>query len=381
MSSGKVYLPQSVLEAAKVRIAWLFDEFDQVIVNYSGGKDSATLLHLTLEVAEEKGKLPVPLLFIDQEAEWKTVIEHIREVMSDPRVEPAWLQVPFKVFNATSTIDPWLECWEPGKENLWMRPKEPDSIHENVYGTDRFAELFDRYVAVTYEGKTVAQLAGVRCSESPARMKGLTSYATYKWITWGSKSGKKGPGHFTFYPLFDWSDSDVWKAIHEHGWPYCKIYDAMYQQGVPFRKMRVSNLHHETAVETLFYLQEIEKDTWERLSLRLSGVNTAKHLRTDFLTPTELPPMFADWREYRDYLLEKLIDDPEHRKVFASRFASADARYVDEVQGALCKMQIASILTNDYHGTKEKSFVASHGKFSKNAGRHGGLKIGISADA
>lgn len=373
----KIYLNQNVLEAAKDRIRYLFDEFDQVIVNYSGGKDSTVVLNLALEIAEEKGKLPLPVLFLDQEAEWQLVIEHIREVMSDPRVEPKWLQVPFKVFNATSTNDPWLHCWDPDAEDKWMRPKEPDSIHENYFGTDRFAEMLDAFTAVTYPGKTVAQLAGVRCEESPARTKGLTSYATYKWITWGAKTGaKRGKGHYTFYPIYDWATSDVWKAIHDHGWSYCRIYDLMYQQGVPVRKMRVSNLHHETAVETLFYLQEIERDTWDRLAARLAGVNTAKHLRTDFLTPRELPFMFESWREYRDYLLENLIVEPEHKEIFRRRFASSDRRYTDpELQTALAKMQIGSILVNDYHGTKESSFAAANGSRSINRGKKGGLEV------
>lgn len=46
-------------EEAKNRIRWLYDEFDEVIVFVSGGKDSEVIMHLTHEIAEERGKTPV----------------------------------------------------------------------------------------------------------------------------------------------------------------------------------------------------------------------------------------------------------------------------------------------------------------------------------
>src|SRR3990167_1853639 len=104
----KFYLDQNVFDAALERIRWLFDEFPNVVVNISGGKDSTVVLNLALMVAEEKGRLPLKVMFIDQEAEWQTVIDYIREIMADPRVDPKWLQVPIRLFNATSTIEPWL---------------------------------------------------------------------------------------------------------------------------------------------------------------------------------------------------------------------------------------------------------------------------------
>ena len=139
----KIYLDTNVYEAALNRIRWLYDEFEHVIVDFSGGKDSTVMVNLALQVAEEKGRLPIEVLFIDQEAEWAAVIDYARHVMDDPRVKPYWLQVPIRLFNATSTAEPWLYCWEPGQP--WIRDKEPDSYHENVYGTDRFKPMFPAF--------------------------------------------------------------------------------------------------------------------------------------------------------------------------------------------------------------------------------------------
>ena len=47
MKVYKSYESTNVYEAAVERIEWLFDEFgDNLVVNFSGGKDSTICLHL-----------------------------------------------------------------------------------------------------------------------------------------------------------------------------------------------------------------------------------------------------------------------------------------------------------------------------------------------
>jgi predicted phosphoadenosine phosphosulfate sulfurtransferase len=363
----KIYRAEDVLTAALRRVNRLFDEFDHVVINTSGGKDSTVVMNLTLQVAEERGRLPVPLMFLDQEAEWSNVIDHVRLQMSDPRVKPYWLQIPFKLANATSEAMPFLHCWEEGGD--WIRPKEPNSIKENILGTDRFAEIFNRFPEVYFPTGSVAEIGGVRAEESPARQAGLTSYPTYKDITWGRKINKKRDV-YTFYPIYDWTLSDVWKYIHDNNLPYCKLYDYMYQNGVPIQNMRVSNVHHETAVIMLTFLQELEPETWDKISQRVSGVNAVNILGDHYGKPKDLPFMFASWHEYRDYLLENLITDPERRETFRARFAHEDQRYSEEVAEELVKTQIGGLMVNDYEGVKMTTFQAQHGKYAKGKGRN-----------
>lgn len=361
MGVKRIYLQQNVLEAARERIRFVFEEFQHVYVSFSGGKDSTVVLNLALEIAEAMGRLPLPVLFIDQEAEWQATIDYVRQAMDDPRVDARWLQVPIKLFNATSTIDPWLQCWDPKAEGQWIRPKEPDSYHRNVYGTDRFKYLFTSYLQYHHASKPVASLTGMRCEESPGRTLGLTGGETYKGVTWGGYSDAKRH-HYVFSPIYDWSYTDVWKAIHDFGWAYCRLYDSMYQYGVPVMQMRVSNLHHETATRSLYYLQEIEPDTWNRVTQRLSGINTMGQMRSDFFAPKDLPPMFADWVEYRDYLLENLITSLD-RETFRKQFARLDRDYAeddDRVKGLLLHTEIQAVLLNDTFMTIIGNFTSAH---------------------
>ena len=355
----KIFLKQNVLEAALDRIRWVFDEFEHVNVSFSGGKDSTVTLGLTLQVAEELGRLPIPVMFIDQEAEWKLTIDYVREIMADPRVKPYWFQIPFRLFNAASQDDEWLTCWDPEKEEDWVRPREPDSIHENTLGVDRMYPLFTEHLRQNFDGPT-ANLAGIRCSESPARYTTITSHAVYKGVTWGRHQDQRR-GKYNFYPLYDWADSDIWKCIHEHSWPYCKIYDIMYQYGIAVRDMRVSSLIHETAMRHLVYLQEFEGETWRRVQNRLKGVNSVKHLQQDMMhPPKKLPSMFESWREYRDYLLEHLIKDEDYRETMAKQFKYMDDKYRDEIHDKMHRFQISAIMSNDRFRSRLAQFDTSH---------------------
>ncbi len=246
----RVYKKNTVFEESLNRIRYLFDEFDDVVVSYSGGKDSTVVFNLALKVAEEKGRLPLKVFWLDQEAEWQAVVDHMRDMMNNPKVEPLWYQIPFKIFNATSSLERWVIAWEEGKE--WIRPKEPKSYTENDYGTDRFFDLFGAIAKKDFKKKTCF-IGGVRAEESPGRNASLTQSSTYKFITWGKRLNIE-LDQYTFYPIYDWSYTDIWKAIHDNKWSYAKVYDYQYIYGVNVQDMRVSNLHHETALKNLFYL-------------------------------------------------------------------------------------------------------------------------------
>ena len=354
----KIFLNQNVWDAALERMNRLFDEFENIVISTSGGKDSTVTMHLALQVAEERGRLPLKMMFLDQEAEYRMTIEYMRKAMADPRVEPIWVQAPIKLFNAASMSDPWLYCWRDGDE--WMRPKEEISIKENVFGTDRFHDIFAKIIEYFHPDEPACYVAGVRAEESPNRLAGLTVDQTYKDITWGKRLNL-AKGHYTFYPIWDWKISDVWKAIHNNGWEYCKIYDELYRYGMAPRNMRVSNLHHETAVHSLFFLHELEPDTWTALTKRLGSVNQAKHMQKhEMFAVQDLPYMFESWREYRDYLTEHLIQVPEYKAKMQKQWKRMDAYYKDMLRPEdLNRKQIASVLANDWEFVKLRGFLES----------------------
>lgn len=353
----KIFLDKNVYDAALERINFLFDEFPNIVVGLSGGKDSTVVYHLAMQVARERGRLPLPVFFLDQEAEWTSTIEIVRQIMYDPDVKPLWFQMPIYIENATSLDTKYLKCWDPENEAEWLREKEEISIKENVFGTPWFLYLFKPIFQQLYPDQRVAVLSGVRCEESPGRLMGLTGSATYKWITWAAHLTT---GQITFYPLYDWSYRDIWAAIHKNKWPYNRLYDLEYQYGTPVQNMRVSNLHHETAVRDLFMLQELDPELYNKLCRRLPGADTAGKMGKDFFVK-KLPYMFKDWCEYRDFLIEKLVSsDPEWKKKLLARVAEWDKMFDgSEHKQKAAKIIVSSICSNDFNGAKIDNFRAS----------------------
>jgi len=355
----KILHKESVYDATLERLRYLFDEFERVVVAYSGGKDSTVIFNLAMKVAKEKNRLPLTVFFLDQEAEWTYTIDLVKKIMYDKDVNPLWLQVPLQIENSATFGAVYQNCWGIGEE--WLREKDPLSKKENIYGWKEWADskIGGMVADVEFPNESVAWLTGVRGEESPKRMLAITSPLAYKHITWGSKLGK-APNHIQFHPIYDWSYTDVWKSIHDNDWEYNKIYDFQYRHGVPITNMRVSNLHHETAVKSLFYLQEADKDLYNRMTKRMGGIDTAGKMGMAHFFPKKLPSMFKDWTEYRDYLAEKLITDEALKEKIAFVSKKWDEIF-DFTQDFMSKDRaskviITSIITGDVHGNKMANF-------------------------
>ena len=132
----------------------------------------------------------------------------------------------------------------------------------------------------------------------------------------------------------------------------------MYRYGVAIRDMRVSNLHHETAIQSLLLIQEIEPETWGKVADRIAGANTIKHLKKcAFTCPAELPYMFDSWEAYTHHLIDNIIQDDKNRDAILKRLAAGLKVYVDEpIKTAFCQAVINSVLSSDWDWTKLANF-------------------------
>lgn len=357
-----VYLDIDVVEAALKRIHWLFDVFEHVVVNFSGGKDSSVVLDLALRVAQERGRLPLDVVFIDQEAEWQGTVELARRWHNDERVRFFWGQFPMRIFNASSIYAHWLRCWGEDRRQNWMRDKEPYSHHSNDFGTERLMALFSATARYLYPQGDVVVLTGVRIEESPKRRRVIfyTPERAVKGEMWVRRDK-----HNTYkaHVIYDWLLGDVWRYIYERQVPYNSIYDKMFQLGLSLREMRVSNLHHEYSIANVQHMMRLEPETYIALARALQGTNAAYHLKEAlYKAPERLPYMFSSWRDYRDYLLEYLVEDERAKERFKALIASIERRFGNypKIQKALVEM----ILNNDFEGV-----TLANARLSVNVGK------------
>jgi len=361
----QIYLNKSVLEAAKERISFIFDEFEDVVVTFSGGKDSTVCFWLTLEEATKRNRLPLKVMWIDQEAEWEGTVKFIETIMKRTDVQPMWFQIPMVITNNASTFERYSYCWDEKQKDKWIHPQVDISIKENIYGTNRFHELFHAIMQKEFKGKKVCTISGVRAEEAPKRKMGLTNDKTYKWVTWASKLKEKN--QYTFYPLYDWSYTDIWKYIQDNNIEYNRVYDEMYRRGMNISEMRISNVHHETAVQTLLQIQEIEPQTWEKISKKITGANTIKHLKNkSYQVSKELPYMFNDWEEYAYHLAENLIHEQQYRELLYKKIQAKNIKESSEfykknknANDSYWKVIINTILSADWDFSKLENFFMS----------------------
>ena len=73
------YTNKNVLTAAKQRIAYTFDNFDKILLSFSGGKDSSVMFHLVMEEAVLR-KRKIGVMMIDFEAQYKATSDHAMQI-------------------------------------------------------------------------------------------------------------------------------------------------------------------------------------------------------------------------------------------------------------------------------------------------------------
>lgn len=345
----QVYTSENVLEATKKRIAYIFDEFENVVVSISGGKDSTVLAYLALMEAHRRNRR-IGIFFFDEEVVYESTIKQVDYLMTlyPENTIRMWLQIEFNLTNATSLNDACLCAWEAGKHRIWMRPKLPyaiqhkpwpqekETLRNKTIGLDYYAVLdnFQRLHAHT------AFLIGLRATESPNRWRAVSKNPGYRDVYWCTRMENSS---VAFYPLYDWNFHDVWKYIYDEKIRYSRIYDYMYKKGMGIQEIRVSSLIHEKSFKSLVTLPEFEPKTYDKLLKRVQGIQIGHLYGKDakMLRVRQLPRNFKTWRAYRDFLLETYPDE-EKRAIFQKRFS----RHLENPYVA--RQQCRQLVLNDY---------------------------------
>ena len=274
---------KNVYEAAVERFEIVFREFEKVAVSFSNGKDSGVLLNLAIEAARKAGKLPVDVMYIDMEAQYKHAIDFTYRTFNRPEVKPYWICLPIHLRNAVSQFQPHWMCWDPDKKDAWVR-EMPD--HSSVISDESFFPFFRRgmefeefvpeFARWFSDGKKTACVVGIRSDESLNRFRTIASDSkiTYNGYQWTTKLFPKEENEiFNVYPIYDWHVEDVWTANGKFGWDYNKVYDLMHLAGVSLHKQRLCQPYGDDQRQGLYLFKALEPETWAKVVNRVQGAN------------------------------------------------------------------------------------------------------------
>lgn len=352
MASIRNYSNKNVLEAAQERISYIFDHFESIVVSISGGKDSTVVAHLALEEAKRRNR-KIGLFFLDEEVVYQSTIDQVEYLMSyyPENTIRYWLQIPFNLTNSTSFEEGQLAAWEREKKPVWMHKRSAKNILSKTWSHKTKIQDKNKgfgFYDVLYNFQLgfvkTAFLIGLRATESPNRYGAVTSYPGYEEVAWSTAQKRE---NVSFYPIYDWIESDIWKYIGCNELRYHKYYDFAYKKGVHIHNMRVSSLTHEKSFKCIQDLPEFEFETYEKLLNRIKGIAFAQETAKDrkMFRVQELPKNIKTWKEYRDVLLETYPIE-EHKSIFKKRFSKhLDNEYVFKQQ---CKQLVLGDIENNF---------------------------------
>lgn len=252
-----------VVKAAEIRIKNVFGNGLPVFLSFSGGKDSLCVAQLMVNLAN-RGEIDMKQLtvqFIDEEAIFpcmEDMTKKWRRIFMMMGAKFEWYCVEVKHFNCFNELsnDETFICWDSAKQDVWVRQPPSFAIRNHKLLRPRIDAYQDFLPRTTVSGIT---MVGIRTAESVQRLQNIASM---------TKAGNKMTAKKQVFPIYDWTDNDVWLFLLRNHVDIPEIYLFLWQSGSSKRQMRVSQFFSVDTARSLVKMNEYYPDLMERIIRR-----------------------------------------------------------------------------------------------------------------
>lgn len=252
-----------VVKAAEIRIKNVFNNNMPVYMSFSGGKDSLCLAQLVVNLIQQGQINPAQLTvqFIDEEAIFpcieKTVLAWRQKfLLMGAKFEWYCIEVKhFNCFNALENDESFI-CWDRTKQDVWVRQPQLFAIRTHKKLRPRIDTYQEFMPRVCSDGIAIT---GIRTAESIQRLKNiaLMNYA-----------GNNITNKKQIFPIYDWTNHDVWLYLKEQHVEIPDIYLYLWQSCTGKNGLRVSQFFSVDTAKSLVKMNEYYPDLMERVIRR-----------------------------------------------------------------------------------------------------------------
>lgn len=316
------YMEENVYEALQKRLQYIFQEFDNIYLSFSGGKDSGLLLNLVLDFQQKYyPEKTIGVFHQDFEAQYTVTTEYIERTFEriKDKVEPYWVCLPMATRTALSNYEMYWYPWDDTKEDSWVRSmpdkeyvinlsNNPISTYKYKMHQEDLAKQFGRWYRISHGNKKTVCLLGLRAEESLQRYSGFLNK-------------KYGYNH---------------------------LYDLYYKAGLTVSQMRVASPFNDYSKDSLNLYRVIDPEIWVKLVGRVQGANFAciygKTKAMGYRNVTL--PEGHTWESYTKFLLSTL--PVRLRKNYIKKF-NTSIIFWHKTGGGLDEDTIQELIDHGYH--------------------------------